>query len=57
MDHFAENDPKFDRSSKARRGAVDALSAFQQLLTECKRKELTTLDAFLTERQKTGSTE
>lgn len=49
MDQFVENDPNFDRSSKARRGA---LSTYQQLLTECKRKTQTTLDAFLTKRQK-----
>ena len=52
MHKFVENDPNFDRSSKARRGVIDALSTYQQLLTECKRKKQTTLDAFLTKRQK-----
>ena len=33
------------------------LSIYQQLLTECKRKNQTTLDAFLTERQKIENTE
>lgn len=46
MDQFVENDPNFDRSSKARRGVIDALSTYQQLLTERKRKTQTTLDAF-----------
>lgn len=57
MDQFVENDPNFDRSSKARRGVIDALSTYQQLLTERKRKTQTTLDAFLTKRQKIGNTE
>lgn len=56
MDQFVENDPNFDRSSKARRGVIDALSTYQQLLTERKRKTQTTLDAFLTKRQKIGNT-
>uniref|UniRef100_T1IFU6 Uncharacterized protein n=1 Tax=Rhodnius prolixus TaxID=13249 RepID=T1IFU6_RHOPR len=57
MDQFVENDPNFDRSSKARRGVIDALSTYQQLLTERKRKSQTPLDAFLTKRQKIGNTE
>lgn len=57
MDQFVENDPNFARSSKARRGVIDALSTYQQLLTERKRKTQTTLDAFLTKRQKIGNTE
>ena len=36
MDQFVEKDPNFDRSSKARRGVIDALSAYQELLTERK---------------------
>lgn len=57
MDQFVENDPNFDRSSKARRGVIDALSTYQQLLTERKRKTQATLDTFLTKRQKIGNTE
>ena len=57
MDQFVENDPTFDRSSKTRRGVIDALSTYQQLLTECKRKKQTTLDAFLIKMQKIGNTE
>ncbi|CAK9814153.1 Tigger transposable element-derived protein 1 [Anthophora plagiata] len=45
-----------NESSKARRGVIDALSTYQQLLTERKRKTQTTLDAFLTKRQKIGNT-
>ncbi|GFU13868.1 hypothetical protein TNCV_940521 [Trichonephila clavipes] len=47
----------FDRSSKARRGVMDALSAYQKLLTERKRKAQITLDDFLIQRQKIGNTE
>ncbi|GFV65757.1 hypothetical protein TNCV_4153931 [Trichonephila clavipes] len=46
----------FDRQ-KARRGVMDALSTYQQLLTERKRKTQFTLDDFLTQRQKIGNTE
>ena len=49
MDQFVKNDPNFDRSSKARWGVIDALSTYQQLLTERKRKTQTTLDDFLTQ--------
>ena len=45
MDQFVENDPNIDRSSKARRGVIDALFTYLQILTECKRKKRTTLDA------------
>ena len=38
MDQFVKNDQNFDRSSKARRGIIDALSTYQQLLTEYKEK-------------------
>ena len=51
MDQFVENDPNFDRISKARGSVIDALSTYQQLLTERKRKTQTTLDAFLTKTQ------
>ena len=34
IDQFVENDPNFDRSSKARLGVIDALSTYQQLLTD-----------------------
>ncbi|GFS81714.1 hypothetical protein TNCV_2706621 [Trichonephila clavipes] len=47
----------FDSSSKARRGVMDALSTYQQLLTERKRKTQITLDAFLIKMQKIGKTE
>ena len=57
MDQFVENDPDFDRSSKARRGVIDALSTYQQILTECKRKKQTILGAFLTKMQKIENTE
>ena len=57
MDQFVKNDPNFDRSSKARQGVTDALSTYQQLLTESKRKKQTILDPFLTKRQKIGNTE
>ena len=57
MDQFVENDPNFDRSSKARLGVKDALFTYQQLLAERKRKTKTTLDAFLTKRQNIGNTE
>ena len=50
MDQFVENDPNFDRNSKAR-------STYQQLITEYKRKKQTTLDAFLIQKQKIGNTE
>lgn len=48
MNQLIEYDLNFDKSSKARRGAKDALFTYQQLLTECKSKTKTTLDAFLT---------
>ena len=57
MDQIVENDPNFDRSSKSRRGFTDGLSTCQQHLTECRRKKQTTVDAFLTKRQKIGNTE
>ena len=56
-DRFVENYPNFDRSSKARLGVIDALSTYQQLLIGCKRKKQTSLDTFLTKRQKIGNTE
>lgn len=56
MDQFVKNDLNFDRSSKARQGVIDTLSTCQQLLTERKKKTQTTLDAFLTKRQKIGNT-
>ncbi|GFV70490.1 hypothetical protein TNCV_2868361 [Trichonephila clavipes] len=46
-----------DRSSKARRGVMDALSTYQKRLTKRKRKTLITLDAFLIKRQRSGITE
>ncbi|GFV25200.1 hypothetical protein TNCV_2565841 [Trichonephila clavipes] len=46
-----------NRSSKARRGVVEALSTYQQLVTERKRKTQIKLDAFLIKRQKIGNTE
>ena len=57
MDQIVENDPNFDRSSKSRRGFTDGLSTCQLHLTECRRKKQTTVDAFLTKRQKIGNTE
>ncbi|GFU36017.1 hypothetical protein TNCV_4191261 [Trichonephila clavipes] len=47
----------FARSPKERWGIMDALSTYQQLLTERKRKTQITLDAFLIKRQKIGNTE
>ncbi|GFR08430.1 uncharacterized protein TNCT_525221 [Trichonephila clavata] len=57
MNQFIENDPNFDRSSKAKRGVMDALSTYQQLLKERKRETQITLDTFLIKRQKIGKTE
>ena len=34
MDQFIQNDSNFDRSSKARRGVIDAMSCYRQLLAE-----------------------
>lgn len=56
MDQFIENDPNFERSSKARRGVIDALSAYQQLLKESRRKTQPTLEAFLIKRPKIKNT-
>ncbi|GFT48446.1 uncharacterized protein TNCV_3131731 [Trichonephila clavipes] len=47
----------FARSPKERRGVMDALPTYQQLLTERKRKTQITLDTFLMKRQKIGNTE
>ncbi|GFX15447.1 hypothetical protein TNCV_3303761 [Trichonephila clavipes] len=47
----------FDWSSKQRRGVMDALSTYQQLLTERKRKTQITFDTFLIKRQKIENTE
>ena len=55
MDQFIENDTDFDRSSKAKRGVMDALSTYRELLTQRKRKTQLTLDTFLFKRQKTGN--
>ncbi|GFY07522.1 uncharacterized protein TNCV_3650291 [Trichonephila clavipes] len=57
MDQFIENNSNFYRNSKARRGVMDVLSTYQQLLTEWKRKTQITLDTFLIKRQKIGDTE
>ena len=57
MDQFIENDTDFDRSSKAKRGVMDALSTYRELLTQRKRKTQLTLDTFLFKRQKTGNEE
>ncbi|GFW73270.1 uncharacterized protein TNCV_2799341 [Trichonephila clavipes] len=57
MDQFDENDPNFDRSAKSSRGVIDALSTYQQLLIELKRKTQTSLDDFLTKKQRIGNTE
>ena len=46
MDQFIENYSNFDSCSKSRRGVIDALSTYQQLLTERKRKTQARLDAF-----------
>ncbi|KAK2578211.1 hypothetical protein KPH14_000945 [Odynerus spinipes] len=57
MDQFIQNDSNFDRSSKARRSVMDAMSCYQQLLTERNRKRQTTLDDFLTKKQKVSNEE
>ena len=41
MDQFIQNDSNFDRSSKARRGVIDAMSCYRQLLAERERKRQT----------------
>ncbi|GFR15111.1 uncharacterized protein TNCT_730271 [Trichonephila clavata] len=55
MDQFIENGPNFN-SSKARQGVMDALSTYQQLLTEHKRKMQITFNTFLIKKQKIGNT-
>ncbi|XP_057663122.1 tigger transposable element-derived protein 1-like [Diorhabda carinulata] len=58
MDKLIENDPNFDRSSKVRRGVRYALSVYEELLRERrKRKRQTLLDAFVTKRQNTENAE
>ncbi|GFV26583.1 hypothetical protein TNCV_1278501, partial [Trichonephila clavipes] len=55
--HEKKAGANFARSPKKRRGVMDALSTYQQLLTERKRKMQITLDAFLIKRQKIGNAE
>lgn len=46
VDQLVANDPNFDRSSKARRGVLDAIACYRHLLNERKRKRQMTLDDF-----------
>ncbi|XP_067121983.1 tigger transposable element-derived protein 1-like [Centruroides vittatus] len=57
MDQFIQNDFNFDRSSKARRSVMDAMSCYRQLLAERNRKRQTTLDDFFTKKQKMSNEE
>ena len=54
---FIQNDSNFDRNSKARRNVINAISCYRQLLAERKRKRQTTLDDFITKKQKMSNEE
>lgn len=48
MDQFVENDPDYERSSKARQDIMESISCYQELLCERKRKKETTVDGNIT---------
>ncbi|KRZ78192.1 hypothetical protein T10_1493 [Trichinella papuae] len=53
MDHFIEQNPVDERSSKARRDVLEMISCYQEILHERKRKERQlTLDSFITKKSK-----
>jgi hypothetical protein len=48
MDQFIDNDPDWERSNKARRGVLDMISCYRELLRDRKlMKRQSTLDAYI----------
>lgn len=52
VDQIVANDPDFERSTKARRGVLDAISCYRQLLQERRRKRQMTLDHFIAKKSR-----
>jgi ribosomal protein S13 len=52
MDQFIDNDLDWQRSSKAKRGVLDMISCYQELLHERKLKRKSTLDAYIKKKQR-----
>jgi hypothetical protein len=48
MDQFIDNDPDWQRRSKAKRGVLDMISCYRELLRETTRKKRqSTFDAYI----------